>query len=396
MIRRYQNVEIANLWAPDEIYRRWWGVEWEHAKTIAGDQVAHVIRMVGPPTESQVRYHESKSGHEMIAFLTALDERIKWAATNYKGEGEEEIKSHISEARAALHRGLTSSDVQDTALALGLWRSKVVVDQAWGDIADALLQLMNRTRGTTVGRTHGQLASVMPAAHRWEVLYAVVSRCYARVAESFLNLRVGKLSGPVGTLQTDDECSTLERLGLAQTTSSQLVPRDRLANWAYQISSLITACEAVATQVWLLAQQGIDGVLLGESVSSSAMPHKRNPTMAENVRGLARMARPLAQELQLGMVQWGEHDLAHSSVERVAVPDLLHLAVTSLQRTAALVSGVTVVEPTLPDGYRDTSAVLRSAQAAGMAYVDAHAAISSGTYQDGKIVDTTVVTQEGP
>lgn len=400
MIGRYAVSEINDLWNPDAVYRRWFEVECEHVQTVAGADTAGALRGVGSPSPTQVRYYESQSGHEMIAFLAALDANVKVAATRAERHGKDlDLLLHVDNIRSALHYGLTSSDVQDTALALGMQRSKFVVDQASMELMHALVDLMAETRGTvTIGRTHGQFAATMDASHRWEVLHSMVSRCYTRTSEAMLNLKVGKLSGPVGVLARDDEANTLERLGVYPTDSTQLVPRDRLANWGYQTASLITACEAVATQVWLLAQQGIMEVKVNDAVSSSAMPHKRNPVSAENIRGLARIARPLAQQLELGMVQWGEHDLAHSPVERVAVPDLLHLTVGALRKTARLVSGMTVGIADVGTSYRDSSAVLRSAQAAGMAWADAHRAISEGRltlpYQGGKIPATTATTEE--
>jgi adenylosuccinate lyase len=106
------------------------------------------------------------------------------------------------------------------------------------------------------------------------------------------------------------------------------------------------------------------------------------------VRGLARIARGNAEALQLGMIQWGEHDMSHSSVERVALPDLLHLVVAALSRTAALVSGLSWEEPTLPEDYQDSAAILRGLQASGTPYVEAHGQLTA-FYRDGKIPDTT-------
>lgn len=387
MIPRYSHPALTLIWTREQVFIRWFDVGVEHVRTIAGREVGEVLLQVGPPTGHQVRWWENQTGHEMLAFLSALDRRIQNALD--KGKVEPEL---AAKARAALHRGLTSSDVMDTALALGLQDSEVVITQEWRAASNELIKLMRRTEDKqAIGRTHGQLAAPMEASHPWSVLFAVLSRCYSRTAEAFLNARVGKLSGPVGTNWRDDEAVTLNKLGLFSTDSTQLVPRDRLANLAYQLSSLVTACEAVATQVWLLAQAGIAQVRLDESgtVGSSAMPHKRNPIMAENIRGLARMARPLAQELQLGMVQWGEHDLAHSAVERVALPDLLHLTATVLRRTATLVSGVSWEEVAPPAHYVDTNEALRRLQDSGVSYVEAHAQLS-GAYRDGKISATSI------
>jgi adenylosuccinate lyase len=280
--------------------------------------------------------------------------------------------------------------VTDTALFLGLQRSQPVIELRALALMDELSVFRDGFEpcATTLGRTHGQLAAPMPAEHRWDVLHETFDRCWNRVESAFVVLDVGKLSGPVGTRGYAEQ--GLQKLGLRDTTCTQVVPRDRLAHWAHCLAELVTVCEAIATQVWLLCQSGVNELRFAApgTVGSSAMPHKTNPIVAENIRGLARVARSQADLLQVGMVQWGEHDLAHSSVERIAVPDLLHLTCTILSRTTTLVSGLSWVDPGYPTDYVDTSEQLRQLQAQGVAYVDAHRQLTD-LYRSGKIAATT-------
>lgn len=388
MLHRYENEAIRELWTPTAIYGRWFEVEVEYLREIAGADAAEALAEIGPPTQREVAYHEQQTGHDVAGFLRAVDAKIQRAA----------VDETTGELRAKLHYGLTSSDLVDTGLAMGLTRSWPIVVGLVDRLQQELCEISMRLLGqTTVGRTHGQLASMMPAGHRWRVLCGMAVRSGARLQSAFEEVRFGKLSGPVGISKSNRAKEALGRLGLNafEQVCSQIVPRDGLAHWAQCMAAVAAVCDAIATQIWLLAQSGIEEVRVADAgeVGSSAMPHKRNPIVAENIRGLARLAQSSADSLRIGMVQWGEHDLAHSSVERVAVPDLLHLVCTAASRTAALVQGLTHRGPVLPEHYRDTSAMLRALQAQGTPYVDAHARLSA-TYRDGKIPANTATQEE--
>lgn len=395
MIERYKNKQIQEIWAPNAVYRRWFEVEVAHVREIAGAAVANALQEVRPPSPAQVNYYERETGHDVAAFLRGLDVNIQ-AVQHREGKISGDLPDAVwNRVRSSLHYGLTSSDIVDTALALGLQRSGPVVSDLASKLVNELAQWAEGLRSeVTVGRTHGQLAAPMGAGHRWQVLAQMVDRAHSRTWSAFEHADIGKLSGPVGAGgETEDEA--LETLGLRSTLATQAVPRDWLAHLAHCLAELVTVCEAVVTQIWLLNQQGIGEVMLTVAfeVGSSAMPHKRNPVLAENVRGLARMARTRAEELQLGIVQWGEHDLAHSSVERVAIPDLLHLTCTVLHRTTLLVNEALWVTPVLPEDYQDTNDMLLALQSQGVPYVEAHAQLTA-LYRDGKISSTTAGTKE--
>lgn len=391
MIERYEHPQIAEIWDQDEIYRRWHLVEVSHVHNVVGSTVANALRGVRHPSKAQVDHWERQTHHDVAAFLISLDHNIVAALKLSEQNGDMETVALLNAARASLHYGLTSSDVVDTAMAMGLQESAPVVLGRAEWLEKALLTFAGEFGNQrTIGRTHGQLAAPMLAKDRWIVLAEMVGRTITRVRTAFEWADVGKLSGPVGDLDMGED-SALASLGLRGATATQIVSRDRLAHLASTLALLVTVCEAIATQIWLLLQAGIDELWLNFAdgfVGSSAMPHKRNPITAENIRGLARLARGYAADLQLSVIQWGEHDLAHSSVERVGVPDLLHLTCTALEKTVGLVS---LCHPATPDdvaGYIDTSEELRTLQAEGVPYVDAHARLTA-LYRDGKITSTT-------
>lgn len=400
MIERYKDKAIQELWNPAAVYRRWHEVEVAHLREVEGETAAEVLALIRPPSPAQVNYYERRTGHDVAGFLIGLDRNLQSArAKAIQRKESDELVFRIDKARQALHYGLTSSDVVDTGLALGLMRTQPAVKNRVANLQESLQAFIDQfTPGdTTIGRTHGQLAAPMPAEHRWGVLAEMLDRAWTRAECAFFVLDVGKMSGPVGVEGLDStwEELALYRLGLRSTATTQIVPRDRLAHWAHCMAELATVFEAIATQVWLLAQSGIGEIrpAVTGTVGSSAMPHKRNPVLAENVRGLARMARSNAELLQLGVVQWGEHDLAHSSVERVAIPDLLHLVCTAATRTATLVAGMEWLDPGRPADYVDTHEELKMLQAVqGMPYVDAHGQLTRA-YRDGTISGTTTTEE---
>jgi adenylosuccinate lyase len=269
---------------------------------------------------------ETRTRHEFTAFLHA------WV----EGWSEQPL------ARRWVHFGLTSSDVIDTATALQLVRANNLILTAGETLAMALSKVLQEMPDfEQVGRTHGQWAQPRTAWFPLFTLLSMLDRQRSRVKHASFDLAYADLSGPTGDrYHTDPEkvVMALGSLGLSRmVASTQILPRDGWIHWAHTVSALVTVCETIADHYWLLAQSGIDEVTVGHPSPSSAMPHKRNPHLAENVRGLARMARHFASMLDESIVQRGDRDLAHSSVERVALPDLCHLAMTALRRTTEIV-----------------------------------------------------------
>lgn len=326
MIDRYCDPEIRAIFNRDAEVARWAKVELAVLEQL-DREAARSLRCATVPTGYQVDQREQTVGHEFQAFLDVWRE---WAGQ------DEEINQW-------LHYGLTSSDVIDCGQALALRAANAhILTLIWEVNRKMNIVCAAGADFQQIGRTHGRYAVARAGSSVWEVCRSMFIRQSKRWMESRPDLYAVDLSGPVGAgvLPITVVLRALTQLDLNWVEySTQIVPRDSLAHWAATLVGLCTVCENIALQVRLLSQSGIDEAHERSSahrVGSSSMPHKRNPILAENICGLARLARAAAQPLQLSILQWHDRDLAHSSVERVAVPDLCHLAATILRRTADL------------------------------------------------------------
>lgn len=384
MISRYRDPAIGSI--EQCRYEQWARVELAalRAQFPAYEDACPELQALRPDTQ-QVVEQEAECGHEMIAFLRAWQAKIRVTHPN--------SDSSVRRAARKIHYRLASSDVQDTALGLQVIAyTGRIEDQLW-DLIRRLERIANEGSATAtpqVGRTHGQWAEVRTLEHWFGVQSRVGVRLRRRLCNGRDDAAKAKFSGPVGAsgLSYAARARAVEFLGAADLSlicSTQIVPRDGLAAWAHVLSDLATFCEAIALQVWLWAQAEVQEVREGVRVGSSSMPHKRNPVGSENIRGLARMARSRAAELQLGMMQFGDHDLSHSSVERVAIPDLAHLTATALVRTTQLVDGLEWNRARLELNVFEAQQAgvgsydrLVAAVDGGMDYLEAHEALSRG------------------
>jgi adenylosuccinate lyase len=246
-----------------------------------------------------------------------------------------------------VHHGLTSSDVVDTALAVQLTRAlDVLIDDAHRLVA----ALAARARATidipVVGRTHGMFAEPTTFGAKFALFCLQASRDEARLARARAGIAVGKLSGAVGTYSAIDpaiEDYVCAALGLTPVPATQVLARDRHAEVLYACATAAATVEAFATEVRLLSRSEVGEVaepFAEGQKGSSAMPHKRNPVVAERLCGLARVIRgyliPGLEDIAL----WHERDISHSSVERVVLPDSIQLTGFVLRSAAALVTGL--------------------------------------------------------
>lgn len=330
MDSRYEHPALRLIWIRQEQLLLWYKVERAWLRQIDPDAYEQ-SELEFPAYAFDVNTHaeyEKQHRHEFVAFLNMWTDKLP---------------KHAPDARRWLHYGLTSSDVIDAATAIQLHRTNYHLDDLVSALRVALLDAAERVQDLEqIGRTHGQWAEPRSAANPLRVLRAMLGRQRRRFANAADDLLWVDFSGPTGGrdgLDAARVCAALDELGLQRTpASTQIVPRDSLAHWGHVVAGLATICAAVADHYWMLAQSGIGEVRVAGGSPSSAMPHKQeNPHLAENVIGLARLARGLASTLDDGMVQRGDRDLAHSSVERVAVPDLAHLAATALSRVTVIV-----------------------------------------------------------
>ena len=318
MIPRYSRPEMAAIWSPETRFRIWFEIE-AHAM----DAMAEIGAVPRDAAEAvwargrdavfdidRIDAIERVTKHDVIAFLTHLAEIV----------GEE--------ARF-VHQGMTSSDVLDTCLNLQLVRA---ADVLLADV-DALLAALKRRafehKSTfTVGRSHGIHAEPTTFGLKLAGAYAEFTRARARLAAAREEVATCAISGPVGTFASVDprvEAHVARALGLRpEPVSTQVIPRDRHAMYFATLGVIASSAERLATEIRHLQRTEVlevEEYFTPGQKGSSAMPHKRNPVLSENVTGLARMVRAYAAPAMENVALWHERDISHSSVERMIAPD---------------------------------------------------------------------------
>lgn len=288
----------------------------------------------GPINPERVLEIEQQTQHDVIAFLTHLEERLG------------------ADVRF-LHLGLTSSDVVDTALAVVLRdAATLVLEGLEGRLLPALkLQALKHQRTVMMGRSHGIHAEPTTCGLVFAGSYAELQRAAERVRRARDSIAHGKLAGAVGIygsgpVSPQVEAAALGELGLqAETVATQVVPRDRHAELLQALALLGAGIERLATTIrhWQRTEVGEAEEPFGKGQKgSSAMPHKKNPILAENLCGLSRLLRANAGAALEDIALWHERDISHSSLERVILPDSLMVADFMVHRAAGLVEGLVV------------------------------------------------------
>ncbi|MCB9565459.1 MAG: adenylosuccinate lyase [Kofleriaceae bacterium] len=338
MIDRYSRPELAALWSDGARFDLWLDIElaacaaMEARGTVPAGTAAKVrAAAAGKLDAARILEIEATTRHDVIAFLTHVEELA-------------------GEPARWLHLGMTSSDVLDTALALqlvgALDRILVGVD---GLRAALAARAREHARTPMIGRSHGIHAEPVTAGLTFARWYAEVGRARDRLVRARDAAAVGKLAGAVGVYGNLDpaiEAAALGQLGLrGETVATQIVGRDRHAEVACALALLGTAIEQIALGVrhWQRTEVGEaeEGFGKGQK-GSSAMPHKKNPILSENLCGLARLLRAYAGAALEDVALWHERDISHSSVERVAMPDATILADFMLARATTLVERLVV------------------------------------------------------
>jgi adenylosuccinate lyase len=336
MIERYTRAEMGRIWTLENRYRAWLSVElavceaWREMGRIPGEAMA-AIRGRADIDVARIREIEESTRHDVIAFLTSLEEKIG------------------PEARY-VHLGCTSSDIVDTANALLLQQAGEMILEDTRGLLEELKTLAFRHKGLLcMGRTHGVHAEPTSFGLKIAGFYAEFSRHLARIAAAAENIRVGKISGAVGTyafLSPELEEKALARLNLkADEHSTQIVQRDRHAQFFSALAITAGGIERLCLELRHLQRTEVleaeEGFVKGQK-GSSAMPHKKNPISAENICGIARLIRSNALAAMENQALWHERDISHSSVERVIMPDSTILVDYALTRLAGLLRGLKV------------------------------------------------------
>ena len=336
MIERYSRPEMARIWSQEAKYDNWLRVElavcevYGRRGVIPGDALNR-IKAQAKVDPHRIEEIEATTRHDVIAFLTSLEEAIG-ADSRY------------------VHIGMTSSDVLDTALALQLQQACEILLAGLERFRAAVRALALAHRHTLcVGRSHGIHAEPMTFGLKAALWYAEAGRNLERLRRARETVRVGKISGAVGTfahIEPDVEEEACHLLGLEPApVSSQIVQRDRHAELMTTLAIVAASLEKVAVEIRSLQRTEIgeaEEPFAEGQKGSSAMPHKRNPVGSENVTGLARLLRANAGAALENVALWHERDISHSSVERVILPDSTILLDYMLHRMSDILEGLRV------------------------------------------------------
>ncbi|MCX6639295.1 MAG: adenylosuccinate lyase [bacterium] len=321
MISRYTLPDMAAIWSEQAKYEAWLEVELAVCRSLtkSGLIPKEAMKLIADRAKfdvARIEEIEAEVQHDVIAFLTCLGESIG------------------PEARY-LHRGMTSSDVLDTALALQLKRSGELLVQDLWQVKETLGSLAVQYKDTAmIGRTHGVHAEPITFGLKLARWYAEVLRQQERLHAALDQIAYGKLSGAVGTFAhldpnlEEDVCRSLHLK--YEPVSSQIVSRDRHAHWVSTLALIGASLEKFALEIRHLHRTEVGEVLEGfgaKQKGSSAMPHKRNPILCERLCGMARILRSYSSCALENVALWHERDISHSSNERMILPDsaqLLH------------------------------------------------------------------------
>jgi adenylosuccinate lyase len=375
MIPRYSRPEMTRIWSPENRYRIWFEIEAyacdaQATLGIIPESAARAVWERGGFEAERIDEIERETRHDVIAFLTNLAE-------------------HVGPEARFVHRGMTSSDVLDTCFAVQLTQA---ADILLADL-DALLAVLKRRAfehklTPTVGRSHGIHAEPTTFGLKLAGHYAEFSRNRARLAAARKEVATCAISGAVGTFANVDprvEEYVAKKLGLEpEPISTQVIPRDRHAQFFMTLALIAAAVERLAIEIRHLQRTEVreaEEYFAPGQKGSSAMPHKRNPVLAENLTGLARIVRSAVVPALENVALWHERDISHSSVERVIAPDTTIALDFALARLTSLMDRLVVYPERMRrnlehlGGLVDSQRVLLALTQAGLSREDAYRAV---------------------
>ena len=375
MIPRYSRPEMTGIWEPENKFRIWFEIEAHACDAMAKlgiipDAAAKAVRERGKWDIARIDEIEAETKHDVIAFLTNLAE-------------------HVGPEARFVHQGMTSSDVLDTCLAVQLSQA---ADLLLADLDGLLAALERRARehkdSVCIGRSHGIHAEPTTFGLKLAGHYAEFARCRARLVAARAEIATCAISGAVGTFANIDpavEAHVAAKLGLAvEPISTQVIPRDRHAAFFATLGVVAGAVERLSIEIRHLQRTEVreaEEYFAPGQKGSSAMPHKRNPILTENLTGIARLVRSATVPALENIALWHERDISHSSVERVIGPD----ATIALDFALARLTGVVENLVVYPDAMRanldrlgglvHSQRVMLALTQTGMAREDAYQAV---------------------
>ena len=320
MIERYSKSEMRDIWDLESKFKYFLSVElavceaYNRLGEISDESLEH-IKQTANFNLKRIEEIEAEVRHDVIAFLTCVNEYVGGDYSKY------------------IHMGLTSSDVIDTALALQIKNATSLILKELESLIKTVKNLAFEHKDTIcLGRSHGIGAEVITLGFKFLNLLDMLQRAKTRIENALEEISVGQISGPCGTYSNVDpriEKITCEILGLRPAKiSTQVISRDRHANYLNSLALLASAIEWFAIEIRHLQRWEVNEVEEGFSENqkgSSAMPHKRNPIASENLTGIARVIKANSFASMDNIALWHERDISHSSVERVILPDTTEL-----------------------------------------------------------------------
>jgi adenylosuccinate lyase len=341
MIDRYTRPEMGRIWSEENKFRQWLEVELATAEALAETnevpaEAARLLRQHAGFKTERIQEIEREVRHDVIAFTTAVAESMS-------------STGHAAASRW-LHYGLTSNDVVDTAQALLVRAASEIIRTGIDALAETLKTRAFEFKHTVqIGRTHGVHAEPITFGLKLALWYDEMHRNRTRFSAAAEGMRVGKISGAVGTfghIGPEAEERICRRLGLRPAPiASQVISRDRHAEYVSALALVAGTLEKIALEIRHLQRTEVreaEEPFSEGQKGSSAMPHKRNPVVSEQICGLARVVRSNAQAAFENIALWHERDISHSSVERIILPDSTILVDYMLSKTQWLISGLRV------------------------------------------------------
>ena len=336
MIPRYARPEMVNIWEPETRFSIWLDIE-THAMDAMADlgivpaEAAKAVREKGAFDVNRIDEIEREVKHDVIAFLTSLAE-------------------HVGEEARFVHQGMTSSDVLDTCFNVQLTRaSDILLANLDALLAALKTRAMEHKMTPCIGRSHGIHAEPTTFGLKLAQAYAEFERCKNRLLAAREEIAVCAISGAVGTFANIDpavEAHVAKAMGLSvEPISTQVIPRDRHAMFFATLGVIASTMERLAVEIRHLQRTEVleaEEYFSPGQKGSSAMPHKRNPVLTENLTGLARLVRGMALPAMENVALWHERDISHSSVERMIGPDATITLDFALARLTAVVEKLVV------------------------------------------------------
>ncbi len=354
MIPRYSRNKISRIWEPENKFKIWLKIEILicEALNLSGKIPSSALAVIKKKAKFNIKRIdeiEKEVKHDVIAFLTNVAE-------------------NVGEDSRFIHQGVTSSDILDTCLSLQLKQSCKILKDELKKLMDALKQKAILYKNTPcIGRSHGIYAEPTTFGLKLLGKYFEFKRSYERLNEAEKNISICAISGAVGTFANIDPSVqefVAKKLKLKpEKVSTQIIPRDRYAYLFSVIAILASSLENLAIEIRHLQRSEVREVeeyFSNKQKGSSAMPHKKNPVLSENITGLARMIRANVLPILENISLWHERDISHSSVERVIFPDTLILLDFSLERMTEIIKNLVVNKNKMKENLSDTKGLYNS------------------------------------